>query len=437
MKKTLRRFIITICLLLPFTSVYAQQMIGYIYITEINGPLKGGFIELLGFEHQIYVPYSEDGRVSGNPVVARVKLTKYIDETTPAILNAYYSGQSFNESSITLLRMNPETRIIEPNYILLLENVRIASIINQREESTDRNIEVIELTAERFRWTSILNNIEYEIDIRSAAKIPQIYNSDIGKVYFYDESGSLIEGSEIKEKYSSRMSNFDISSYNVLDERGIPTGRTIDEAIMLQREIDQVSPRLIEHLYEIKPLRKIKLALERRNNEGFIEEYIWYEFEDVFLVSNTAQTLPLEDQLNGNFPFIETVTFIFRRMTWEHISGERGSSENPNYAEFLIGQNPNNPISVNISNYPNPFNAQTRIEFTLPSGLAGDHMKIAIYDISGRLINNLFDGIPQSQNGYVTWDGTDLNRKQVSSGSYFYMVKTGENVNTGKIVHVK
>ncbi len=438
MKKTLRQFIITVCLLLPFTPLYAQEMIGYIYIPEIKGPLKGDFIELLGFEHQIHIPFSvEEGRIIGNPVVAQVQLTKYIDETTPAILQAYYSGQIFNEISITLFKYNPETRRIEPNYKLLLEMVRIAAINNQREENTDRNIEVIWLTAQRIRWTSILNNIEYDIDIQSRVAKPQAYNPNIGKVYFYDEGGVLIEGSEIKVKYSSRISNFDISSYNLLDERGNPTNQTINEAFMLQTEIDQVSIKLIEYLYEMKPLSKIKLALEHINDLGILEEYMWYEFEDVFLVSNAAQTLPLEDQLNGNYPFIETVTFVPRLMTWQHISGEGGSSGNPNYAEFLIGQNPDNPVSVNISNYPNPFNAQTRIEFTLPTSLAGDHLRIAIYDIRGRLINNLFDGIPQSQNGYATWDGTDLNRKQVSTGPYFFMVKTGENVKTGKIVYVK
>ncbi len=136
-------------------------------------------------------------------------------------------------------------------------------------------------------------------------KLPQTYNPDIGKVYFYDENGDLIEGSEIKVPYSSRISNFDIRSHIFLDQAGRPASNPINDAIMLQREIDQISLKLIQYLYEMKSLNRVKIALERINEKGILEEYMWYEFEDVSVLSNEAQTLSFEEQVEGNYPFIE------------------------------------------------------------------------------------------------------------------------------------
>ncbi len=124
-------------------------------------------------------------------------------------------------------------------------------------------------------------------------------------------------------------------------------------------------------------------------------------------------------------------------MTWEHISGEGGSSENPNFKEFFSQINPKSPTSVQVSNYPNPFNAQTRIEYSVPLEYAGDPLRISIYDIGGRLIKTLFNGIPTSENNFVIWDATDTYLKPVSTGTYFYLVKTSQEAKTGKIMHIK
>ncbi len=49
--------------------------------------------------------------LSGNPVMARVKLTKYIDETIPGIIKyLLHSVRPFQNSAITLLKMNPDIR---------------------------------------------------------------------------------------------------------------------------------------------------------------------------------------------------------------------------------------------------------------------------------------------------------------------------------------
>lgn len=91
-------------------------------------------------------------------------------------------------------------------------------------------------------------------------------------------------------------------------------------------------------------------------------------------------------------------------------------------------------------NYPNPFNPITKIRYELPEV---SQVQISIYDVSGRLIKQVFNG--QKEAGYhsIEWNGTDLNGKKVSSGVYLYRIaaknlKTGsEFIQTKKMILLK
>ena len=82
-----------------------------------------------------------------------------------------------------------------------------------------------------------------------------------------------------------------------------------------------------------------------------------------------------------------------------------------------------------VSNFPNPFNPSTTIEFTLPQqGL----VKIEIYNILGSKIATLFNNQELSAGlKRVRWDGKDDNGRQVVSGAYIYRITSG-NYNVSK-----
>jgi hypothetical protein len=80
-----------------------------------------------------------------------------------------------------------------------------------------------------------------------------------------------------------------------------------------------------------------------------------------------------------------------------------------------------------LGNYPNPFNAQTIISYSLPADFVG---AIAIYDIAGRLVRTM-DLAPGSSN--VTWDGANALGRPVASGVYFYAL-SGHPETTRKMV---
>jgi hypothetical protein len=84
--------------------------------------------------------------------------------------------------------------------------------------------------------------------------------------------------------------------------------------------------------------------------------------------------------------------------------------------------------------YPNPFNPQTTVVFSLPSAM---DVKLAIFDARGRLVQTLVDETRPSGHHSVTWHGKNSNGLPVSSGVYFVRLQAGHNSATRKIVLLK
>ena len=72
-------------------------------------------------------------------------------------------------------------------------------------------------------------------------------------------------------------------------------------------------------------------------------------------------------------------------------------------------------------NVPNPFNPATRISFDLAQR---ENVKVSVYDVSGRLVNTLFEGELGIGPHSVPWDGTAKDGARVASGVYFYVLRT-------------
>jgi hypothetical protein len=73
-------------------------------------------------------------------------------------------------------------------------------------------------------------------------------------------------------------------------------------------------------------------------------------------------------------------------------------------------------------NYPNPFNSETSIRFHTTTGF----VELAVFDITGSLVNKIFEGNLDSGSYSMVWDGKDRFGLPVSSGIYYYRV-TNDN----------
>ncbi len=77
------------------------------------------------------------------------------------------------------------------------------------------------------------------------------------------------------------------------------------------------------------------------------------------------------------------------------------------------------------ANYPNPFNPETIIEFSINSGLSGKII-LEVYDITGRKVRTLFNGTLGSGDYSFKWDGRNEAGAVVSSGMYIYMLRSAD-----------
>lgn len=89
----------------------------------------------------------------------------------------------------------------------------------------------------------------------------------------------------------------------------------------------------------------------------------------------------------------------------------------------------NLPHDFALAIYPNPFNPRATITFDLP---ATTHASLMIYDVTGRIVQRLTDGMLSAGAHSMTFDGSAF-----SSGIYFARLEAGSVSQTRKLVLLK
>ena len=90
--------------------------------------------------------------------------------------------------------------------------------------------------------------------------------------------------------------------------------------------------------------------------------------------------------------------------------------------------------SAEVRNFPNPFNPEATIEYSLP---VTSHVTVTVYNVIGQQIRTLVDRSQSAGTHQVIWDGTDRNGRQSPTGVYFYRFKAGDYTETRKMVLIK
>jgi hypothetical protein len=87
-----------------------------------------------------------------------------------------------------------------------------------------------------------------------------------------------------------------------------------------------------------------------------------------------------------------------------------------------------------LSNYPNPFNPETNIAFTLSNE---SNVKLSIYNLKGQKVKSLISSRFTKGQHSIIWNGRDNNNSDVSSGIYFYKLETDSKTITKKMILMK
>jgi len=105
-------------------------------------------------------------------------------------------------------------------------------------------------------------------------------------------------------------------------------------------------------------------------------------------------------------------------------------SETINYSDLspsAINDESDIPLNFHLEqNYPNPFNPNTRIQYSVNDK---DFVELKVYDVLGKEVATLVAEEKPSGTYRVDFDASFL-----SSGTYFYRLQAGENIETKKMI---
>lgn len=82
-------------------------------------------------------------------------------------------------------------------------------------------------------------------------------------------------------------------------------------------------------------------------------------------------------------------------------------------------------------NVPNPFNPSTRIAFAFAQT---GPVRLAVYDVRGRRVRTLIEGVLEAGEHHVDWDGRDRRGQRLGSGIYFYRLDADGGSQVRKMV---
>ncbi len=168
-------------------------------------------------------------------------------------------------------------------------------------------------------------------------------------------------------------------------------------------------------------LPQIIAAAARNNGEG---DFVTYHFDNPDDDTDSAEipkvTYALERKFKITLPDSTERTNVV-------IIGAGIYGTEPTSVEPVNGEIP--AAFALEQNYPNPFNPSTTIEFSLERAQA---ITLTVYDVLGREVRVLADGVQPAGRYSISFDGAGL-----AGGTYLYVLRTGQNVSVKKMTLLK
>lgn len=96
--------------------------------------------------------------------------------------------------------------------------------------------------------------------------------------------------------------------------------------------------------------------------------------------------------------------------------------------------NPINPASISLNNYPNPFNPSTTISFNLPKN---DNVELSIFNVKGQKVKTLLNKSLSAGTHNIRWDGKTESGKSATSGIYYCRLTNSTTSIINKMLLIK
>ncbi|MDP3764621.1 MAG: FlgD immunoglobulin-like domain containing protein [bacterium] len=92
------------------------------------------------------------------------------------------------------------------------------------------------------------------------------------------------------------------------------------------------------------------------------------------------------------------------------------------------------PKALTLGNYPNPFNPETEIRYSLP---ADGLVELKIYNMVGQVVRTLVSGHMPAGEHVIKWNATDNSGQPIAGGIYFYKLTSGAQTAVRRMLLLK
>ena len=161
---------------------------------------------------------------------------------------------------------------------------------------------------------------------------------------------------------------------------------------------------------------------DENNNE------ILYQKED--FIDNTWEIIGSRDKLYDEHDNMISAT----DKSWEDGQSTLTSRDLYTY-EIYTGVEEHIETPSLLSNYPNPFNPETTISFSVVQN--SDFVNLDVYNIKGQKVKALINEEMDKGKHSIVWSGLDSNNKPVSSGIYLYKISTDNQETVKRMLLLK
>lgn len=141
-------------------------------------------------------------------------------------------------------------------------------------------------------------------------------------------------------------------------------------------------------------------------------------FEDYYLNATTQENATFIALISPDT--VRNVDFILKAQNQNSINFK---NQNCTTKSFFL-----------LQNFPNPFNNQTRILYTVPENNKTYRIRITIHDTLGRLVKVIKEGDESAGRHSINWNGINHLGQSLPSGIYFYRLSSENFSKTKKMI---
>ena len=456
----------------PFTA--SSEISSVLAVGDINGNgnkelvfgTSGGTLHVLTNAGNEYLTYQQPDSIRNSPVLVDLDLDGILEiifisgntnSSTLFVINS--EGQDFNGFPINITE-----RIISGPAVANLDNDSIIEII---VTSTESNIYVIDGNGNfkegfPFETSSSLQYAASIVDLDGDLDLEILTGNINGDLYAIHHDGSVMMSIPNRGPIISGISVADLDDNGQIELLFMTTEENQYNNPMIHAYTPVNQSEISGWPISLSEVSSGELIINDIDNDSDLEilattltgeVYIFhhdgsrydnfpYIGEDSIMTTPSIGDLDNDNDFELIFGTINSLEVIDiqesrgNRYSWNTFRGNLYRNGFFNASLGVLGfENYQIPTHFSLSNnYPNPFNPITHIAYAIPKEVS---INLSIYDILGRKVITLKNGIETVGNKSIIWNGLNGYGEMMGAGIYFYKFETREFKQTKKMILLK